>query len=67
MKITERQLTDIFAIAKQRYIDNAQGRISGQAFMAKCYVDAIDTVLHLNLDLQFPEDLDMMSIEDRSN
>jgi len=54
-KLTTRDLNTVFSIAKQNTVDLSDRGLDSQAFIAKCWIMAVDTFLGLADTVEFPK------------
>ena len=65
MKITKRQLSEIFSQARQHYTTDPMNGLEAREFNICCILKAASSILEL--DLEFPTQKDLQSIDDRNS
>lgn len=65
IKLTAQDLGVIFSMAKDNVVDLAYGDLNKNEHAAKCWIIAINARLHLNLEIDFPEQRKPVSLKDK--
>ena len=55
MKLSKRDLQQVFDLAHGNFMNYAPGELNNQEFLARCYLDAAISVLGIGVQVEYPQ------------